>query len=162
MNFSTHVQNLITSISQCLTQDKAGIVYGFRPILSKANSLYKTNRFDFWLRQIGQTNLDEIPMTKFGVNEAKSSCLSLVKQLGQNNIEDTIDYICEDIFTYCRDDDMCNMQGIFHYYYHLLAGIVFKESELGSSTLGAFESKRDEIRIAWVSELSIYPQELLP
>ncbi len=160
MNFSSHIKNLVTAIEHALEQSKASMVEEFRPILKIANSLLQTNRFDFWLKQIDEVDISEIPMTKFGLSEAKSH-LPVDSKCSRIELKGTIDFICESIFTYCNDDDMCSLQGDYHYYVHLPTGKVYKESVLGSSTLDVVIASSSDIRIAKISELKIPPPELV-
>jgi hypothetical protein len=160
MNFSSHIKNLVVAIEHALDQSKATMVEEFRPILKTANSLLKTNRFDFWLKQIDETDISDIPMTKFGLLEAKRH-LPVDSKYSRIDLKGTIDYICESLFTYCNDDDMCSLQGDYHYYVHLPTGKVYKESELGSSTLDEVITSSSDIRIAKISELNISTHELV-
>ncbi len=160
MNFSTHIKNLVKVIEHALELNKSEMIDEFRTILKTANSLLKTDRFDFWLKQIDETNISEIPMTKFGLSEAKSH-LPFDRKCSRTNLEGAIDFICESLFTYCNDDDMCSFQGDYHYYVHLPTGKVYKESVLGSCTLDETITSSSDIRIAKVSELDISPQELV-
>ncbi len=161
MNFSSHIKKLVTAIEQALEQSsKVSIVEEFRPILKTTNSLLKTDRFDFWLRQIEEIDISEIPMTKFGLSEAKSR-LPVDSKCSRIDLKGAIDFICENLFTYCNDDDICSLQGDYHYYVHLPTGKVYKESLLGSSTLDEVITSSSDIRIAKISELNISPQELV-
>ncbi|MDP5152071.1 hypothetical protein [Rheinheimera baltica] len=74
MNFSSHQNNLIDKIELALGKDKKSLINDFKPILNQAKSLYKTSEFDFWLKTIGEVNLDELPVTIYGHNEAVGVC----------------------------------------------------------------------------------------
>lgn len=160
MNFSTYKKELITSIKNALNKSKHEMIGDFRLILGKSNSLFKTIKFDFWLKQIGEIAENEIPMTHYGLNEAKRT-LDFASSADRNSLENMVDDICENLFSYCHVDDMCCMQADNHSYFHIPTGAVFKESTLGSSTLKADISSKDEIRIAMISELNLISTELV-
>ena len=75
------------------------MVKDFRPILNHTNSLYKTKDFNFWLKTIGETNTDDLPVTKYGYNEALVACRYLHKE-DKNRVRGLILYMCEALFTY--------------------------------------------------------------
>jgi hypothetical protein len=160
MNFSTYKKELITSIENALNKSKHEMIRDFRLILGKSNSLFKTTKFDFWLKQIGEIAENEIPMTHYGLNEAKRT-LDFALSADRNSLENMVNDICESLFSYCHEDDMCCMQADNHSYYHVPTGVVFKESTLGSSTLEADVSSKNDIRIAMVSELRMISTELV-
>lgn len=161
MNFSTHKNKLIKSIKNALVNDKVQIIYGFKEILKNANDLLKTNKFDFWIAQIDQIQPEEIPVTRYGLNESMR-LWSESQDIDRNSLKNLIEYTCENLFTYCDENDLCPLQSEYHYYFHNTKGIVFKESELGMTDLPNNEKvDPSDIRIAKVSELTIDRAKLL-
>ena len=157
MNFSSHQNNLIQKIELALGKSKKAMVNDFRSILNQANSLYKTRDFDFWLKTIGETDSDELPVTNYGHNEALGTCKYLRKE-DKNRVKRLILYICEALFTYSHEDENCELFGIYHFYYSLTNCCIFKESEMG--ILEGIESvPSGSFRIAYVSQLGIQKTE---
>ena len=158
MNFSSHQNSLIEKIELALSKSKKAMVNDFKPILNQAKSLYKTNEFDFWLKTIGETESDELPVTNYGYSEALGSCKYLRKE-DKNRVKSSILYICEALFTYSHEDENCELAGIYHFYYSVTDCCIFKESEMGM--LEGIESVQpDSFRIAYVSQLDIQESEL--
>jgi hypothetical protein len=160
MNFITHKQRLIDSIKIILVKPKADIIQGIKPILTNAKNLFKSKQYDFWLKQLGTIPIEEIPITHYGLDAAKRS-LKNTDNLTRNSLDSTIIYICEKLFSYCSEEDMCAMQSDYHYYYYIPESRVFKVSTLGMSDLNIPNVRMDEIRIAKISELNINREELL-
>ena len=159
MKFSTHTMKLLESMNVALSKNKRGMILDFKEILGKARWLFKTERYDFWLKQIGEIDIDEIPMTHYGLSEAKRSLK--YEQINRKTLEYMVADICEDLFAYSREDDMCECQADFHYYFYMPTGTVYKESGLGSSTLHIKSPAIEDIRLAKISELNIAKEELL-
>ncbi len=159
MDFRTHKTKIIESVETALSKGKEGIVGDFKHILGKANSLFKTNDFDFWLQQIDQIDLKELPITHYGISEAKRD-LSSLKDCDRHQLCSSIQSICELIFTFCDEDDQCEMQGDFHYYFHKSSSTVFKESVFGVIEPKIEIEDQSEIRIAKVSELLVEEEKL--
>jgi hypothetical protein len=160
MNFSTHKNKIIESIETALSKRKTGIVDDFKHILVKSSSLFKTNEFDFWLQQIGQIDLEEIPITHDGLNEAKRT-LSSLKNSDRHQLCISIKNICEMLFSYCDEDNSCEMQGYFYYYFHIPSNRVFRESGFGVIEPKIEIGDYSEVRIAKVSELFLEKCKLL-
>lgn len=160
MHFNTHQMKLIESIEITLSKSKNEIIGDFIEILQRANDIFKTDDFNFWLIQLEQTTNKEIPMTHYGISEAKRAILSM-RSLNRVQLRFTINDICEMLFTYCDEDDMCDMQGNFYYYIDISSGIVFKESQFGTVVPKIAICSKSEIRIAKVSELIIEEGKLL-
>ncbi|BBM00137.1 hypothetical protein [Microbulbifer sp. GL-2] len=158
MNFSSHQNNLISKIESALSKSKVGLVSDFKPILSQAKSLYKTDDFDFWLKTLGETEIDQLPMTNCGHKEAVGASKWLRKE-NKNRVKGTILYICESLFTYSHEDENCELQGIFHFYYSTSEKCIFKKSEMGILE-GVSEVEPGSYRIAKASELDIQVGEL--
>ena len=158
MNFSSHQNNLIEKIENALSKRKVDLVNDFKPILSQAKSLYKTDDFDFWLKTLGETDIDQLPMTNCGHREAVSASKWLRKE-DKNRVKGTILYICESLFTYSHDNESCELQGIFHFYYSTSENCIFKESEMGILE-GISDVEPGSFRIAKVAELNIQVGEL--
>ncbi|MDG9671666.1 hypothetical protein ONV78_28275 [Hahella sp. CR1] len=160
MNFGAHVAGLIKDVNSALEKDKEALVDDFVALLARAKSLFKTDLFDFWLSQLAETPCSELPITHYGVANARRM-LSYFDKRKRDTVAWLIADICENLFTYSNNDDACRMQSDFHYYFNVSAGAVFKESKLGEVQGCAPESRADR-RIARVSDLSIPPQELIP
>ena len=159
MKFNSHKVKLIESLQIALSKDKEEIIGDFKQILWNSNNLFKTDKFDFWLKQIGAIKTDEIPMTKYGLSEVRRR--NVTGDIDRTGLINLIENTCEKLFTYSNEDDCCSMQSDYYYYFHIPTNKVFKESELGASDLDAEVSNRNEIRIAKVSELKISFLELV-
>lgn len=159
MNFNSHKQKLIDSIEIALGKSKGEIIQGFKPILSSAKGLFNSSQYDFWLVQLGTIPIDEIPMTYYGLESAQRS-LGRLENYNRNELESAISYICEVLFTYSNEEDMCELQSDYHYYYYIPEKRVFKESTLGMTDLNVQNVNSDDIRIAKVSELTFNPERL--
>ena len=159
MNFNSHKQKLIDSIKITLSKPKREIIQEFKPILSRAKELFNTNHYDFWLIQLGTIPINEIPMTFYGLESVQRS-LKCLETHTRNELESAISYICEELFTYSNEDDICELQSDYHYYYYIPEKKVFKKSTLGMTNLNVQNVNRDDIRIAMVSELTIKPERL--
>lgn len=158
MNFSSYQNNLIEKIELALSKNKKAMINDFKLILNQAKSLYKTNDFDFWLKTIGETEFNELPVTKYGHSEALGRCKYLRGE-DRNEVKKSILYICESLFTYSHEDENCKLSGIYHFYYSLTDFCIFKESDMG--TLEGVETVHpNSFRIAYVSQLDIQKLEL--
>lgn len=153
MNFSTHKNRLIEQIGMALLKKREELISDFLEILKKSGELLKTDIFIFWSQQLTTTEPREIPITRFGLDEAKSRLPDL-PQYDRNNLKEEIDSICERLFTYSNEEEQCSFQTTFHYYFHIPSQTVFKESELGVMEPKLKIENRSEIRIAKVSEVN--------
>lgn len=159
MNFSTHKNQIADLIEIALRQNKPDLIAKFRIILNQANTLFKTEDFNFWLQQIGSIPCEEIPLTKFGLQEASYSVANL-RNLDRHNFKSRILNICEQLFTYSNEDELCPWQSVYHYYFYLPEQKVFRESKLGTCDLLQSISP-SQVRIAKISELGIDPTEYI-
>jgi hypothetical protein len=158
MNFSSHQKKLVESIEIALCKSKVDLINDFKPILNEASKLFKTDRFQFWLQEIGQHKVEEIPMTNYGLTLARQQVRNLVLA-DRNSVQASISYICECIFTYFNDNDMCFMQGDFHYYVNTELGVLFKESNMGVVEPSEASPENGNYRIALKSELKVNKNE---
>ena len=158
MNFSSHQKNLIERVELALRKDKKSLINDFKPILNQAKTLYKTSEFDFWLKTIGETDLDELPVTVYGHNEAVGSS-KYIRGEDKNRVKGSLLYICEALFTYSHEDENCELAGIYHFYYSNDEQCIFKESEMGMFE-GIKAIEPNSFRIAYVSELNVKKTEL--
>ena len=71
MHFSTHIQNIAKSMVDALDESKATLVTTLDENLRSARELLKVDSFDYWIDQIADTELTEIPTTNYGVDEAR-------------------------------------------------------------------------------------------
>ena len=160
MNFATHKQQIIDSIKIALSKDKKELIERFKIILNKSSSLLKSRRFDFWLQQLGTIPSDEIPITKFGLNNACRS-IEFLQNSSRNSLESGVLNICEQLFTYSNGDDLCPFQCEYHYYIYLPEHRLFKESGMGHSDLDRKQISISEMRIAKISELQANSSEFM-
>ncbi|TDF35466.1 hypothetical protein EYS14_18785 [Alteromonadaceae bacterium M269] len=158
MNFSSHQNNLIEKIENALSKSKVDLINDFKPILSQARSLYKTNDFDFWLRTLGETEVDQVPVTNYGHKDAVRASNKLRKE-DKNGVKGIVLYICESLFAYSQEEKNCNLQGTFHFYYSTSEECIFKISDAGTIE-GISKVLRGAYRIAYTSELNINEDEL--
>ena len=146
MKFRTHIRNLhgdVAAALNCGTRDE--VIARFRGILSRAKSLFKTDHLDFWIEQLDRVEPREIAMTRYGLKEARDYWL---RREGRD-----LGYVCEYLFTFCEEDDFCDLQSQYHYYYFIPESRVFRESQLGCTDLGAAVNDPRHVRVAKVSEL---------
>lgn len=158
MNFGTHKQQIVDSIEIALTKEKADLIERFKIILNKCSSLLKSKRFYFWLQQLDTIPSDEIPLTKFGLDNARRSVAFLNGD--RHNLESGVASICEQLFTYSSEDDLCPLQCEYHYYFYLTENKIFKESGMGYSDLDKKVSI-SEIRIATISQIQADSSEYI-
>ncbi len=154
MNFSSHKNHVADLIEIALTKNKQDLVARFKIILNKCSGLFKSEDFNFWLKQIGSMPCDEIPITKFGLQEASLSLKDL-RDLNRHSFKSRVLFICEQLFTYSNQDDLCSLQTAYHYYFYFPEQRIFKESEMGDCDLAVEKFSRDQIRIAKMSELEV-------
>jgi hypothetical protein len=160
MNFNTHKQQIVDAIEVALSKDKIEMIERFKYILGKCNSLFKTNNYTFWLKQLNSIPRAEIPMTKYGLENSLRS-LSYLRKSDRNNLKSAILHICEMLFTYSNSEDLCPFQTEYHYYFYLPEQKVFKESEMGYSDLQQKNILLVDIRIAKISELAVGRSEFI-
>lgn len=158
MNFSSHQRKLVESIQVALEKDKKNLIGDFQWILSNARALLATDVLDFWLSQIENFPWQEIPITKYGHTVAVDYSRGLAA-CNRNRIVGCIGNICESLFTYSNDHDMCCMQGDYHYFFSMVECTVYKISELGWLEGLEVRPSTGEYRIALVSELNAAPEE---
>lgn len=173
MNFSNHARDIRNRLVRSLRSgNKSLIVKQLAECVSSAKSLLSftssgnhwSEDFNFWLDQMGSTNIADIPMTKFGVEEARAS------------LEETTDFdhprialrgmvlhACLYLLTYSQEDDQCPFQTPYHYYFFVPERVVFKLSDLGLSDLRCERqpTHRSDVRIAKTSDLRLAQEELV-
>ena len=134
------------------------MVESFRALLARLVRELDYPHLLFWEQQLDSIPLEELPITPYGVSEAKrSTCWLRAEDLAASFCD-----ICEWVFAYSRDDDLCEMQGQYFYYYDRPTGTVFKECDLGACDLvPRISNFREEVRVATVSDLGLRANELL-
>ena len=158
MHFSTHQNILISAIKRSLLLNKARLITEFKEILTSASKLFKTDQYEFWLNTLECVAVNEIPITKLGHNEAVNIAENLQHQ--DRNVQARSIYgICENLFTYSNENEMCAFQSDFHFYCLKETGAVFKLSELGELQ-GVESVSPNSYRIAYTSELRFSADEL--
>ena len=160
MNFGTHKQQIIDSIEIAITKDKTNLIERFKLILNRASSLLKSEKFYFWLQQLGTIPSEEIPITKFGLDNARRS-LAFLRGADRHSLESSIANICEQLFTYSNEDDLCLLQCEYHHYFYLPEHRVFKESGMGYSDLDMDMVAIADIRLAMISEVEADSSEYI-
>ena len=158
MNFSSHQRELISSVGNALVHDKRELCAGFINILQKAESLYQTKDYEFWIQQIQETPVEELPVTIYGHQKACHTVENFKKE-NRHRVQAGIVSISEDLFTYSNKDDICPAQSDYHFYYDQKNETVYKESELGFLE-GVEYGAEICRRIARVSELHMNADEL--
>ena len=153
MDFRRHLQKLIESVRIALEKDRHGLVLDFRELLAVAASLLQTDSFDFWRHQIGSIAIAELPITRFGVFEARRIVESLEPR-DRRAVEASLIRICHLVFTYCSEDDLCPMQTEFHYFVDTRTGALVKESEMGRVEPRGMSFDSLGMRIATISDLA--------
>ncbi len=154
VHFSTHISNLHTLLAAALGRAKTDLLKSLPPILSQTDRLYRTNRFDYWLRQLGETPVAEIPLTTYGLEKARS-LVSDGTDPGRNRFPEILDQVCCELLTYSDPDDAGPCQSDYHYYIHIPTGTLYKESDLGMRSPEIAIEHAADVRIALRSELPI-------
>ena len=158
MNFSTHIAKQAKYIQETLECPKPEIIRRFPAILHEAGSLIMTDRFLYWLDQINDVPIDEIPTTHFGLRLAINYATGL-PQSDRNNFTAGIDAICECLFCYC-DEDECDASFDLFFYTHLESGLTYKISPITCiPELNNIDMR--EFRFAYRSELDADPAKFL-
>ena len=160
MDFGTHKQQIVDLIEIALIKDKANLIERFKLILNRASSLLKSIKFDFWLQQLGTIPQNEIPITKFGLDNARRSA-TFLRDSDRHSLESGIAKICEQLFTYSNEDDLCPLQCKYHYYVYIPKNRSFRESGMGYSDLDVEQVSISEIRIATISEIEADSSEYI-
>ncbi len=165
MNFSSHIKNYRRMLRHIFDyESREEILIGLKECMVGSRTLFAIPETDFWLLQLNETKAEDIPMTKFGVRVAIDLLDrgSLDWGNDQATLRSELLLCCENLLTFMRDDDDCFMQSQYRYYYLISEGLVFKESELGASTLPEklYRSDKENVRIARVGELEIFEGEL--
>ena len=153
MNFNSHQIQLMSDITDALQENKPELVEKFKFILPSASKLYKTKAYDGWIQTIRDTPLEQLPITKYGHRNAIYWFSSITKP-ERKTIQRAISKTCESLFAYCNENEMCNLQSDYHFYFCCETGTIFKESDLGMVEGVEFCGKGKR-RIAYVSELGI-------
>lgn len=152
MNFSSHQNQLVSELTEALKEPKPVLVEKFKEVLAKASELYKTQDYEFWTQTLENIELEELPITKYGHSNAISS-LNRISRADKNTVQSAISNICESLFTYSSEEEMCVMQSDYHFYFCLETNSIYKQSELGMVE-GIESCGKGKRRIALVSELS--------
>lgn len=172
MDFSSHAVDIRNRLRRSLRSgSKLLIVKELARCVSSAKSLLKINAveygpydFDFWLYQMDSTDIADIPMTQFGLEETKR-LLEAWTDFSQprHSLHYTMLEACVYLLTYSNEDDECLAQSQYHYYYFMPEKLVFKLSDLGFSDLpeGSWPTSWSDVRIARTSDLDIEPLELI-
>src|SRR6188472_3619929 len=129
MHFSTHTNNLIRSVRESLQGDRQSIVNGMGYALLRAADLFRTDEFNFWLKQLETIDAVDLPMTRYGLREAQATMDKC--SATRATVRSDLGYVSELLFTYCDGDDLDFAQFDNHYYYHKPSKTVFKMSGLG-------------------------------
>ena len=153
MNFSSHQNQIISEITGALKEQKPVLVEKFKTVLAKASELYKTQDYEFWAQTLENTELEQLPITKYGHSNAKY-LLNHLSKADKNKVQCTISNICECLFTYSSEEETCIMQSDFHFYFCHETNSIYKQSELGIVE-GAESCGKGKRRIAFVSELNV-------
>lgn len=160
MKFRSYQNKLIEDIGVALKKDKIGVINDFKSILSNASKLFKTDRYDFWLSQLGKIPAEDIPMTKYGFDSAICK-YGNSGNANRNELESILLSLCEALFTYSSVNEVCELQSDYHFYYDLSNGVLFKESELGMVEPADVFIEKGRYRIALKSELNADADEFL-
>jgi len=140
-------------MQEALVRPHPELIAELYKVLLQTRELLKIDCFDFWIRQIDETPIDEIPTTKYGVECARGNWEDC--QISRNALTQALGQTSESVLTYCSNDDVCTCQSDFHYYALEVSGKIFKESELGMQVgITREELKSSTHRIARISELS--------
>ena len=160
MNFSANKAKLLEDAALAIQKNKSALIADFKHLLSTASRSLPEHDFSFWIKQIEETELNEIPMTKYGLLEARRH-LEKQQKLDRNELALLLLSLCEQLFTYSNSDDICELQSDYHYYFHMPTNTLYKESELGMQVPCIVIENSTEIRIARVSEINPDKGELV-
>lgn len=155
------MDRLAHTITKALDGSRDELIAAFQVLLPEWIRELDFAPLRFWLSQLERTARAELPITLYGVAEAKRS-LEIADLSEDEFLGNTLWGVCEDVFCYSNDDEFCDMEGTYHYYFFIPEGLVYKEGDFGACDLKATISNFDEeVRIATVSELGVPAEELL-
>lgn len=172
MDFSSHavdIRNRLKRALQCdnkllIVEELAACTSSARSPLKISAASYGPHDLDFWLNQMDSTDIADIPMTKFGIEETSRSLEAWTDLSNpRHSLHSTMLDACLYLLTYLHEDDQCPAQMPYHYYYFVPEKLVFKLSDLGFSDLpdGFWPMIWNNVRIARTSDLQIEPLELV-
>ena len=139
-------------------KDKDALIVDFQTLLPKASSLFKTDVYEFWIKQLKGHPTSEIPITVYGVKDS-IRVMDLGSGNNRHSAQNMILYICEALFTYQNKNELCDHQTEFHYYCINETGLVFKQSKMGIIKPGTVNLTENKYRIALHSELNVPDSE---
>lgn len=151
MDFHGHLEHIRGGVLEALTHNKMNLIEMYLKVLTQTASLLDTSAFDFWIRQIEEVDRNEIAVTKQAVMEETKKWKTVVldKKSIVSNLLDT----SESLFTFWIEDDLCETQGQFYYYYDMKLNKIFAESKLGAIKLIEKSEFSHSFRIATISEI---------
>ncbi len=166
------MDRLSDRLEQALSGSRDHLITSFRTLLSEWIRDLGQDSLRFWFSQLNGVADHELPVTLHGVAEARrllranisttGNRRSGLRSLSRRDLGRLLWDLCEWVFAYSREDDLCEYQGQYFYYFFLPGAVVFKASELGACDPGVQITRfEDEVRVATISELKVPDHELL-
>lgn len=151
MDFKKRLAYLRNDLLEDTYFPKALMLQRISTSLKKKSELLEIQLPVLWIEAMNMDDLEEIPTTKYGVNQVRALLQSL--EPTRNNFQRIVPRILELLFTFLVENDLCDRQGQFYYYYDQQSGQVFAESEMGTVRPSTVKIERGNVRPAYVSEL---------
>ncbi|WP_367390091.1 hypothetical protein [Lewinella sp. LCG006] len=151
MDFKNRLEDLRKDLLEATYLPKGLMLQRISTSLKKKSELLEIQLPVLWLEAMDTDDFEEIPTTKYGVGLVRSLLKSL--EPTRKNFQRIVPSILELLFTFLVEDDLCNRQGQFHYYYDQQSRQVFAESEMGRVRPSTVNIERGKVRPAYISEL---------
>ena len=156
MKIQNHINRITEKVLSALMSNKEILIAEILNILYDTQKLVEQD-FKYWIEHIEKTEVSEIPITKKGIAEAIHEWNT--PPTNRNELIGAINSLCLYTLTY-SNEEICEFQADYRYYFHIPTKTVFKESDLGNSDLKIKNVQPNDIRIARLSELNIPKEEL--
>ncbi|WP_020538882.1 hypothetical protein [Lewinella cohaerens] len=151
MNFNKRLESLKAELLEATYFPKNLMLKCVSNLLEKNVTHLEGEIPVLWIEAMNTSDLQEIPTTKYGVSEVRVLLQSL--EPTRNNIQKIIPRVVELLITFLVEDDLCDRQGQFYYYFDQHSGQVFAESEMGIVRPPIIGIRSSNVRPAYISEL---------
>lgn len=161
MKFSTNVQHIRQNLRAALAGDKAAALAGLRQALTDGAALLKTGDLTFWIDQFDVVETEDFLTTAYAVRNISRVLARAPADLSRRRLASDLEMAAEHLLTYTTDDDFCEMQSHYHWYYDLDGGFAYKESELGDFHVPDGKKISGDRRVAKRGDMAVEPLKLL-
>lgn len=151
MTFRKRLEIIREKLQCSFSLKRRALLVQLEEILEASIELLKVEEFKYWLELLRGIELEEIPITKYGVSNALALVQSL--ELNRESFKRKLPRIAENLITFQVEDDLCERQGQYYYYFDTSTKSVFQESEMGCLRPENITVDRESIRLARKSDL---------